>query len=242
MQAPENENLRCIFCRKSGTDDPENVLTADHVIPEVLGGWITINVVCRKCNNAILGAQIESSLKKNIFIATALEKLGLATPKEAYRHAELALKLQSGKTVLAQYDSNGTINVTPKKLEDGSLFIPQAQSLSVLKKQAERIKRDSGNATSFDWNSFNQIPLNTLTHIEGTGLSFIKRPDEGNILTISGLDQPVPHRVPSKIAFEHLLLATNLSFIREERVRSNQKMDCLTRRSVKSICVSSFLH
>jgi len=58
---------KCIFCKRNSEDGNKFELTDEHVIPEMIGGWITIPFVCKDCNNRF-GSNIESKLKKTFLL------------------------------------------------------------------------------------------------------------------------------------------------------------------------------
>lgn len=78
-------NVKCMYCK---IDELGAELSDEHIIPEVLGGIFRIPVVCKK-HNEKFGDSLESDLKKNGFIATALDKLRIQPPNQAYRHGAI---------------------------------------------------------------------------------------------------------------------------------------------------------
>lgn len=52
----------------------ENV-SVDHVFPEVIKGWFTVDFVCRNCNSRF-GSSFDSDLRRNAYVHAALKLLG----------------------------------------------------------------------------------------------------------------------------------------------------------------------
>jgi hypothetical protein len=69
--------LRCLFCGLNEECGEEHTLSDEHIIPQVLGGWVTIPFVCTHCNNVRFGRAFEAKLKKNAYVVVALEQLDL---------------------------------------------------------------------------------------------------------------------------------------------------------------------
>jgi hypothetical protein len=196
--------ITCIFCGRNSNDGDEYKLSDEHVIPQVLGGWLAIPFVCVSCNNQRFGATFEAELKKNGFIVAAIDKLGLQSKAQAYKAAKLTLTIDGNKSLLAYFDMANTPKHFPQELDDGSLVVPEDEAQSILRKQIERYERDSGTRVTFDIDSFSKMPCDVVIPIQGTNLSFIKRRNRKASLTISDLNKPISFMVPAKIAFEHL--------------------------------------
>lgn len=84
------------------------------------------------------------------------------------------------------------------------MLVSEDETESVLKKQIARHERKTGKRVEFDLNKFGDMPYDTPIAVSETGISIIKKRDKEATLIISGLDQPIPFRLPAKIAFEHL--------------------------------------
>lgn len=67
----------CIICRK---EYEEALLTSEHIIPDSLGGAITIKKVCKQCNS-LLGSKIDIALTNNYICGTYRYLLGLKGKK-----------------------------------------------------------------------------------------------------------------------------------------------------------------
>ena len=178
-------------------------MSDEHVIPRLLGGWLTIPIVCVCCNNNRFGAQFEADLKKNGFVVAAIDKLGLQSKALAYKAAKLTL-IDGDKSLIAYFDKADMPKHFPQEIHDGSLIVPEDEAKSVLRKQIERYERDTGTKVNFDLESYHTLPYGLVIPIYGTNLSFIKHRNRQSSLSISELDKPIPFIVPAKIAFEHL--------------------------------------
>ncbi|MBI5867868.1 MAG: HNH endonuclease [candidate division Zixibacteria bacterium] len=63
---------RCFFC---GTRFTKLNCSDDHVFPEIIGGWFTVDFVCKGCNNRF-GRTFDNDLRKNGFVHGARRALG----------------------------------------------------------------------------------------------------------------------------------------------------------------------
>lgn len=204
MVKDEYKEPWCIFCGLNSENGDAHKLTDEHVIPQVLGGWLTIPFVCRTCNNDHLGSKIESRLKKNGYIVTALDKLKIQPPDLAYRDANIEMDFNLAGKLKGSYNKRGKPEYYSQKIEDDSIISPENKSKELLKKQIERWEKKTGQKVDFDINEFDNLPYNLVIPIYGTDISFIKRRNQKPTITISGLDKPIPFRLPALIAFEHL--------------------------------------
>lgn len=195
--------LRCIFCSKNSDDGPEHVITVEHVIPQMLGGWIAIPILCKKCNND-LGRLSEAQMKQNGYIVTAIDQLKFQTPDKAYNRAEISLKLKNGTVTKGKFTKDRSLELIPTKQSDDSLIVSDKDSKKVLKKQLARIKKESGVSVNNLDEIYDKAPLDVLTLIPGTGVSFIKRGGSTGETTISKLSKPIPFMIPATIALENI--------------------------------------
>jgi hypothetical protein len=223
MDTPPNERylikksqIRCIFCGRNSDDGEQYRMSDEHVIPQILGGWLTIPFVCVSCNSDRFGAQFEADLKKNGFVVAAIDKLALQPKARAYKEAKLTLTVDGDKPLKAYFDRLDAPKHFPQEIDDGSLIIPEDQAKAVLRKQIERYERDTGTKVQFDIDSYDSLPYGIAIPIYPTNISFIKHRNRKGSLTISGLDQPIPFIVPAKIAFEHLAGLYYSYVLREE--------------------------
>jgi hypothetical protein len=208
--------VKCIFCGRNSADGEEYKISDEHVIPQVLGGWLTIPFVCVSCNNDRFGAHFEADLKKNGFVVAAIEKLKLQSKALAYKEAKLTLTIDGDKPLVAYFDKADAPKHFPQRIDDGSLIIPEDQAKVVLRKQIERYERATGTKVLFDIDSYDTFPYGLAIPIYPTNLCFIKHRNRKSSLTISELDKPIPFIVPAKIAFEHLAGLYYRYVLREE--------------------------
>ena len=203
-QDHKDDKFGCMFCGLNSRDGEEHRLTEEHVIPEVLGGWLTIPFVCRKCNSDYLGSKIESKLKKNGFVVTALDRLRIQPRRLAYREANIELEFNLLGKLKAQFNKEDKPTFISQKLKDDSIIIPEDKAKEVLKKQIARWQNKTGEKINFNLSDFDNLPYDIALPIYGTKICFIKRKNQGASITIAGLDEPIPFRIPAIIAFEHL--------------------------------------
>ena len=202
-KSKNTQEKKCIFCGLNSQDGEDHILTEEHVIPKVLGGWISVPFVCKTCNNNF-GNKLESELKKNIYIVSALDKLKIQLKKLAYRNATIEQQIQPGIRLKGKYDRDDNPIFYSQKIEDGSIITPESEVKAFLKKKIERFEKQTGKKVEFDINEFDNLPFDIAIPIYGTDISFIKRKSEKTIVTILGLNQSIPFRVIAKITVVHL--------------------------------------
>jgi hypothetical protein len=190
----------CIYCE---IDPLSSEISDEHVIPRVLGGWITAPIACKR-HNEILGEKIEGILKKNGYIATAIARLGLQTPDAAFREADVQVHVSKDHVMGARLDCTGSPQLVARTINDGSLLVPEDQSVSVLQKQVTRYETIHKTTVNFDWANFASLPLNQVHRIPGTDICFIKRQGGIGQVQLLELDEPIPFRVPAKIALSQV--------------------------------------
>jgi len=210
-----NIELACIFCGLNSNDGEKHAITDEHIIPKVLGGWLTLPFVCKDCNNNRIGSRIESILKKNSFIVSALNKLNIQPKKLAFREAKIELDFNLSGKLKAKYDKSDKPEYYPQQIDDGSIIAPENEAKGLLKKQIERWEKNTGKKVEFDISEFDNFPYDIAIPIYGTDISFIKRRNQKATVTISRLDAPIPFEIPAIIAFEHLA-GLDYNFIRKK--------------------------
>jgi hypothetical protein len=204
-------NIKCIYCK---IEDLGAGLSEEHIIPEVLGGIFRIPIVCKEHNDRF-GHSLESDLKKNGFIVTALDKLKLQPPNLAYREARTTIDLEHEKGLKGYIDEKGAARFFPQEVKEGHRVIPEEQTIDVLKKQIERFEKRTGKKIDFDLEEFNNLPYDIAIPVYGTDIVFIKRKAGRGGVVMYGLDQPIPFRVIAKIALTHLA-ALNYPFVMKD--------------------------
>lgn len=138
MAEPEYKEPWCIFCGLNSENGDAHKLTDEHVIPQVLGGWLKIPFVCKTCNNDHLGSKIESRLKKNCYIVSALEKLKIQQPDLAYHNAKIDIDFNLAGKLKGYFNKQGKPEYYSQKIEDDSIITPENKAKEVLKKQIKR--------------------------------------------------------------------------------------------------------
>ncbi len=186
---------RCILCLN------QDELTYEHIIPDSLGGCLTSQFLCYKCNST-LGRKIEHAARFDPSIRIAVQQLANAFP-------ELAKKLNENQRHTCEsepglspgYIRNGDFRIFSKELPDGSLLQPTDDA----KKTVENILKKSGDKglpIQEVLNAFDKAPENERVEIV-PGLEIIKwridkiSPDYSKSPLMSPL-------VPLKIAFEFI--------------------------------------
>ena len=190
----------CVYC---DVDPLSSSISDEHIIPRVLGGWITAPIACKR-HNEILGEEIEGILKRNGYVAMAIARLSLQTPDAAFRDAKIQVQFSKDQIMGASLDCSGSPHLAPRTIDDGSLLVPEHQSIRVLQKQVRRYETTHNTTVNFDWATFGSLPSDRVHRIPGTDICFIKRQGQVGQVQLLGLDQPIPFRVPAKIALSHV--------------------------------------
>ena len=190
----------CIYCDVNPLSSP---ISDEHVIPRVLGGWITAPISCKR-HNEILGDEIEGKIKRNGYFAIAIDRLGLQTSDMAFRHADVQVRLPEDRIMGAILDRSGSPRLVARTTDDGSLLVPDDQSIQVLQKQVKRYETVHNTTVNFDWEAFESLPFDHVHQIPGTDICFVKRQGEVGHVQVLGLNQPIPFRLPAKVALSHV--------------------------------------
>lgn len=190
----------CIYCDIDPLSSP---ISDEHVIPRVLGGWIRAPIACKR-HNEILGGEIEGILKRNGYVAMAIARLGLQTPDAAFRDANIQVRFSKDHFMGASFDCSGSPQLAPRTIDNGSLLVPEGHSVSVLQKQVRRHETTHKATVNVDWAAFENLPFDKVHRIPGTDICFVKRQGQVGQVQLLGLDQPIPFRIPAKIALSHV--------------------------------------
>lgn len=193
-------NIACIYCK---IENLGAELSDEHIIPHVLGGVFKIPVVCKEHNDKF-GHTLESELKRNGFIVTAIDKLKLQPPNLAYREATIRISLDNEAELKGYIDEHGAAKIFPQDSTKEYKVIPEEQTFEVLKKQIERFEKKAGKKVNFNFDDFDKLPYDIIIPVYGTAIAFIKRRTKAGNVIIYGLDQPISFRVIAKIALTHL--------------------------------------
>lgn len=195
---------KCIFCAKNSDDGPEHVITNEHVIPQMLGGWIKLPILCNNCNSKVLGSFAESKMKQNSYIVAAIDKLKLQPPKSVYNRANITLSFDNGLSVRGKFTNGRRLKLIPTQQSDGSLIVSNEDVKTVLTKKLDRYYKDKGVSIPDIDKFYDQAPMNVKINIPGTSFSFIKKSDSKGKIEISNLAEPIPFIIPAAIALENI--------------------------------------
>lgn len=183
-------------------DGAEHILTKEHIIPECIGGWITIPYLCKKCNNDLLGSKIESRLKQNAYIVSAIDKLGLQPANKAFNRANISLDFENGIQARGRFTEDRRVLFVPTEQSDGSLIVSENDAKKLLVKKVQRFETANNLNVNFDPNSYNSMHYDQLVTIPGTNISYIKRRKQSATTIISKLTEPISFMIPTSIAFK----------------------------------------
>jgi hypothetical protein len=112
----EEKLVKCIFCLK------EKEPSIEHVIPESIGGVLTINYLCRDCNSE-LGSKADVDLNKHRNIYDTYQKVKDKLGKELKFHfIDSHLEYNDGTRIKASKTNIGR-KIVPTKLENGQGFL-----------------------------------------------------------------------------------------------------------------------
>jgi len=198
---------RCILCLQPGA------LSREHMIPALLGGKLECRFLCRNCNSA-LGSDIESKVKEDPSIRTAVENL---RPILHENNSALEDTLTKGQRFLiesgsgverARADSFGQIKVRPRQADDGSFICP----VDIARKVAESNLRKHGLHDAdieAALSAFDEASTNEVVEIY-PGYRMVEWRPEKVLLDFSG-SQTINPLVLLKIAYEFLALHLDLA-------------------------------
>ena len=189
----------CLYC---AVEPRTSQLSDEHIVPEVLGGWLRYRCVC-KSHNEQLGSDLESKLKKNAFVAHALHSLRLQTLDQAYHHAKVTIQTFDGK------EFRGTIEgaqprLIPQDTPNDGRIVPEEDIKAILQTILARFEATHNVRLTWQDSDFDSPPYGELCRIPGTPIAFIKRKGGSGFVQLDGLNGPIPLGVPAKIALTHL--------------------------------------
>ena len=194
MEFPWFDN-RCILCLKSSD------LSEEHIIPESIGGRLSIKFLCTSCNS-ILGRTVEKAVKSDPSIRIALENLSKKIP-DLYSQLTEKQPFQ-GKSKAGSvpgYFLNGEFVVKSNKMADGSL----RQPTKTARKSIETILRRQGctkGQIEEALSKFDVTASNEISEIH-PGIEVAKWEIEKTELSFNGTSIMNP-LVPLKIAYEFI--------------------------------------
>lgn len=127
----EWKHLQCIVCLEQGP------LTKEHVIPDSLGGILTSKFLCKGCNSHF-GTGFEAKAR----LAPELRKAASGLDESLF---DLKEKLERGAlygSKFGEYMLEGAVrkdgNIGTKKLEDGSLIVPDSDASKIIKSKMQK--------------------------------------------------------------------------------------------------------
>jgi len=213
---------RCILCLKSGD------LSEEHIIPESIGGRLSIRFLCTNCNS-ILGRTVEKAAKSDPSIRIALGNLSKKIPN---LYSQLTEKQPfNGKSKAGSvpgYFRNGEFFVKSKKRADGSLIQPT----NTARKSIETMLRRQGcTKTQIEeaLSKFDETPSNEIIEIH-PGIEVVKWDIEKTELSFNGTSLMNP-LVPLKIAFEFIACHLGASICASEPQLEEIRNALLTQKS-----------
>ena len=191
----EWKHLKCIVCLK------QSPLTKEHVIPDSLGGILTSNFLCKSCNSHF-GTGFEAKAR----LAPELRKAAAGLDESLF---ELKEKLERGalyESEFGEYTLEGAVrkdgNIGTRKLEDGSLIVPDLDASKIIKSimQKRGVSISNINEAIAEWE---HSPAATTVDL-GAGLSV--RDWRNHPATPIYTEPALSSLVPLKVAYEFFAL------------------------------------
>ena len=175
-------------------------MTEEHLIPACLGGKLSAKFLCKDCNSR-LGHRAESRVRKDPLILAEIERLAGKRPDlaDGLRRGLLYIG-HSKQREVPGYMRGGEFIVREKRLDDGSLIVPEDRALDAVKTMSIRDGRGPLLLTADDLSHLSSGESREFA----PGLRITKWSVDSAIPDLSGPEiDPV---VPAKIAFEFLAL------------------------------------
>jgi len=192
--------MNCTFCNQS------NQKSKEHIIPENIGGTITIDNVCKGCND-IFGSEVDNKLIENLYIHDAyqeLKKRGVDL-KLNFKCKDAFITLPDGTEVKVSRRSNEEKTLT-KKINEGEFIYDTKNEKFIVDiiKSKKKDKNISHKSISeyLEWNSNENSPR--LHEDNLFGYISEKRIDEVKYNYI--MNSGIPSRFIAKacVEFSHL--------------------------------------
>lgn len=198
---------KCIICLKEPNANEDNTqLTVEHIVPEFIGGKLTLKNVCKACNSR-LGEKIEGPLSKNFLFKAYAYFNGIKGKKDklinplsgTYKHSEGTLRFNDDFSIhlipdyqIHEKDDGGFIFSVRADIKDISKIEKEAsKSISRLAKK----KGKTINKKKLD----EQLEKICIPSIENTKL--IEQPE----ITVSfSIDYDMIALLAIKIAYEFI--------------------------------------
>lgn len=186
---------RCILCLKSSD------LSEEHIIPESIGGRLSIRFLCTSCNS-IFGRTVEKTAKSDPSIRIALENLSQEIPDLYSQLTEKqSFQGKSKAGTVPGYIRKGEFVVKSNKMADGSLIQPTKtarKSIEIILRRQGCTQKQIEKALS----KFDVTPSNEINEIL-PGIEVSKWDLEKIELNFNGTSLMNP-LVPLKIAYEFI--------------------------------------
>lgn len=191
---------RCFFCNTPFTE--ENT-SEDHVFPESIGGWFTVDFICRDCNSRF-GTTFDSDLRKSAYIHAALKATGTDSSYLKGQKINWTSPLgHSGRMGVPRgYDRPVII---PSRQKDGSVITDEQLFIESKKRALAKAGWTDAEIKEHFVDRIKSAPLETKIPIHKPGASiresFVRH---GAPLTIEfeDLNRPIRFALIAKIALE----------------------------------------
>lgn len=122
----------CIYCAEPFGEEELRQRTVEHIIPDALGGILTSDCACKRCNSD-LGSKVDAKAKTDPMIRSAAAKVGANIPQVAQRLEEGQLYLvNTNVATLKVRLTDGEYVGRWTTLPDGSKIAPEDQAVIAL--------------------------------------------------------------------------------------------------------------
>lgn len=122
----------CIYCAEPFGEEELRQRTVEHIIPDALGGILTSDCACKRCNSD-LGSKVDAKAKTDPMIRSAAAKVGANIPQVAQRLEEGQLYLVNTNVATLKVRLKDGEHVGRwTTLPDGSKIAPEDQAVIAL--------------------------------------------------------------------------------------------------------------
>ena len=216
--------MRCIYCAR---DDSIVDFNREHIIPQSIGGKFFLDgLICADCNS-ILGDSVDTEILKLSETIEALDALKLPYNKKWIIKKYYQVKCIFNNIKLKAILKDNRFFITDQKLPDGSMFVENQNTESIIRKLVQKDKRLKGIGLSEKFINENIDEL-LSTHLKSKpgaviiwpnlGLRLIKHNGYPKFSVESNSDQNI-NRLIAKIVFETFFFicaskwAENINFL-----------------------------
>ena len=137
---------KCIICKKTKND---NEFNKEHVIPEFIGGSLTINNVCETCNSK-LGEEIDSKLLKDFLIRAEIVEKKITNKKNkqkvlfekltSNKNPQIKLNAKRGKNgEFDKFECNTSLKSSPQNKNMHTIHYDSNKDEKTVLKEIEKI-------------------------------------------------------------------------------------------------------